>query len=91
MPPSRLAPWHVAQFWAYSVAPFCGSPGSVVAPLAVLPGEGEVSASVESAVRMKKAGIPTARRRPLLTRIQAKSYLAPFPPLGGNTGGRRRF
>ena len=71
IPPSKLEPWQVAQFCAYRVAPLSGSPGSAVAPLAVEPaeGDGEVSARVEMPVRMKKAGIPSARRRPLLTRI----------------------
>src|SRR2546423_11160899 len=72
IPPSRAEPWHVAQFWAYSVAPFCGSPGSVVAPLAVEPpaeGDGDVSARVERAVRTQKAGIPAASRIPFVNLI----------------------
>ena len=49
---------------------------AVNTPIALLAGEGELSARVESAVRRKKAGIPTTNRSPLVIRIEAKSYLA---------------
>src|SRR5207302_1628239 len=78
IPPSRLAPWQVAQFWEKSAWPLVGSPGSVVVPLAVDAGDGDVSARVDSAVRIRKAGIPTTTRSPLVTRIEAKSYLPYF-------------
>src|SRR5260370_35396519 len=40
IPPSRLVPWHVAQFWAERVAPLAGAPGR--APLPRGGGEGEL-------------------------------------------------
>jgi hypothetical protein len=46
-----------------------------VAPLAVDAGDGDVSARVDSAVKIKKAGIPRTSRSPLVTRIESKSYL----------------
>src|SRR5438874_5692207 len=95
MPPSRLAPWHVAQFWAYSVAPLLGSPGRAGAPLAadepLGAGEGEVSASVDMAVSTKKAGIASTRRRPLVTRIEAHHIEPSTPGPDGNPPKAPRF
>src|SRR5207344_1898638 len=68
IPPSRLAPWHVAQFWTYSVAPLTGSPGSATA----VPdgdGEGELSASVVIAVRATSAGTASATSAETLNRF----------------------
>jgi hypothetical protein len=48
-----------------------GSPGSAAAPLGEPLGEGEASAKVDSAVRMKKAGTPNASTTLLVTRIEA--------------------
>src|SRR5256885_200799 len=79
MPPSRAAPWQVAQFCAYRVAPLLGSPGSAVEPVAADPlddGEGELSAIVVIAVRTTKTGSPSATKSPRVTLIEAKSYLA---------------
>src|SRR5258708_2926833 len=58
IPPSRLVPWHVAQFWAERVAPLAGAPGSAAPPEGE--GEGELSASVVIAVSGIKAGIANA-------------------------------
>src|SRR5450759_5913380 len=55
IPPSRLAPWHVAQFSPNNVAPFAGSPGSA-AGLPEGEGDGELSASVVTAVKAIRAG-----------------------------------
>src|ERR1700687_554154 len=55
IPPSRLAPWHVAQFWPYRLAPRAGAPGSAAAPEGL--GVGELSARVEIAVKAISAGI----------------------------------
>jgi hypothetical protein len=79
---------------AYNVSPLLGSPGSVWAPVAAEPpavGEGELSASVDIAVRTKKAGTPTASSRPRVTRIEAKSYLGSSGQVLGNTAVRVRF
>src|SRR4029077_7747948 len=59
MPPPRLAPWHVAQFWPKSVAPLPASPGKA-AGLPEGPGEGELSARVVIAVRAISAGTASA-------------------------------
>src|SRR5437867_1749082 len=53
--------------------PLVGSPGSAVVPVAadpLAPGEGELSARVDMAVRTTKAGMPTARRSARATRIE---------------------
>src|SRR6266566_2785685 len=86
IPPSRLAPWHVAQFWANSAAPLLGSPGRAGAPLAadepLGAGEGELSARVERAVSTRKAGIGSSSTSPLVTRIEA-NHIEPSSPRSG--------
>ena len=79
--------------------PLVGSPGSAVVPVAadpLAPGEGELSARVDMAVRTTKAGMPTARRSARATRIepnhiQARSRQArrgiPAPPAGTKSYG----
>src|ERR1700682_1379049 len=60
MPPSRLAPWQVAQFWPYRVAPLAGSPGSAAAAVPDGDGDGELSASVVIAVKATRTGTASA-------------------------------
>src|SRR5713101_1825130 len=71
MPPSRLAPWQVALFAPYSVAPWVGSPGRATV------GDGEASASVVIAVSASMAGIASATRaetlKPLTRRMPPRS------------------
>src|SRR5882762_1284962 len=86
MPPPRLAPWHVAQFWPKSEAPLLGSPGN--ADAAGLPegdGVGELSARVVIAVSATSAGTASAIRaeslrpfgRRIARRIIPASILGP--------------